>query len=288
MSGVRSSAKVRTAFVFAGGGSLGAIQVGALRALVRAGARPDFVVGASVGALNACFYASAPTPEGVAALEAVWRSLRRRDIFPVTMRGAMGAFRSGGGLFEATSLRALIGRSLALERLEHMALPVCVVATNLHGASVVFSEGPAAEALLASAAIPIAFPPVRIGDQFLIDAAIAGNTPVIVAAEMGAERIIVLQTGYACALDRPPSGPVAPGFHALTLLIANQLARDVQLLDGKASIHVTPHLCPLDVSPFNFDQSGPLIERSAAATRAWIEAGGLERDTKAAALAHPH
>ncbi|MDZ4760755.1 MAG: patatin-like phospholipase family protein [Alphaproteobacteria bacterium] len=54
----------RTAFVFAGGGSLGAIQVGALGEIVRAGERPHFVVGASVGALNACYYAARPDVEG--------------------------------------------------------------------------------------------------------------------------------------------------------------------------------------------------------------------------------
>ncbi|HEX3495953.1 MAG TPA: patatin-like phospholipase family protein, partial [Methylocella sp.] len=43
----------KTAFVFAGGGSLGAIQVGMLRVLVSEGVQPDIVVGASVGAMNA-------------------------------------------------------------------------------------------------------------------------------------------------------------------------------------------------------------------------------------------
>ena len=42
----------RTAFVLAGGGSLGAVQVGMLKALADHGIAPDFVVGASVGALN--------------------------------------------------------------------------------------------------------------------------------------------------------------------------------------------------------------------------------------------
>jgi NTE family protein len=55
----------KTAFVFTGGGSLGAIQVGMLRVLLAAGVHPDFVVGASVGAINASYFASVPTHEGV-------------------------------------------------------------------------------------------------------------------------------------------------------------------------------------------------------------------------------
>jgi NTE family protein len=49
-----------TAFVLAGGGSLGAVQVGMLKALDRGGMVADFVVGASVGAINAAYYAASP------------------------------------------------------------------------------------------------------------------------------------------------------------------------------------------------------------------------------------
>src|SRR6185437_7691449 len=59
----------KTAFVFTGGGSLGAIQVGMLRALLACGVQPDFVVGASVGAINASYFAGAPNLDGVAMLE---------------------------------------------------------------------------------------------------------------------------------------------------------------------------------------------------------------------------
>ncbi|MBC7769835.1 MAG: patatin-like phospholipase family protein [Phycisphaerales bacterium] len=277
-----------TAFVFAGGGSLGAIQVGALRELVRAGERPDFVVGASVGALNACFFASRPDCEGVEALEEIWRDLKRNDIFPLTWRSAIGWFRGAGSLFESTALRDLIERHLPVRNLEDAAVPVHVVATNLSGATVCLSRGPAVDAVLASAAIPIAFPSVRIGADHLMDGAIAGNTPILTAAELGATRIIVLQTGYACSIDGPPNGAVARGMHALTLLIANQMERDLKLIGGKVDVHVAPHLCPLDVSPFNFDQSAALIERASVQTRAWLDAGGLAQATSPAELEHDH
>ncbi len=278
----------RTAFVFAGGGSLGAIQVGALRELVAAGERPDFLVGASVGALNACFFAGQPSAEGVAALEAIWRGLSRRDIFPVTLSGALGLLRGAGGLFEQHNLRRLVERELTIRNLEDAAIPVHVVATNLSGAAVRLSKGAAADAVLASAAIPIAFPSVQIGVEHLIDGAIAGNTPILTAAELGATRIIVLQTGYACSIDGPPRGAVARGMHALTLLIANQMERDLRLLRDSVEVHVAPHLCPLDVSPFNFSQSYALIERAAERTREWLALGGLQRSASADVFDHKH
>jgi NTE family protein len=64
---------VKTAFVFAGGGSFGAIQVGMLHSLAAHGIAADMVVGSSVGALNGAFYAGDPTLGGVERLATVWR-----------------------------------------------------------------------------------------------------------------------------------------------------------------------------------------------------------------------
>ena len=83
----------KTAFVFAGGGSFGSIQVGMLRALAAHGITADMVVGSSVGATNAAYYASDPTPEGTEKLAAIWRSLRRIDVFPITWRTLVGFIR---------------------------------------------------------------------------------------------------------------------------------------------------------------------------------------------------
>ena len=60
-----SHAAQRTAFVFAGSGSLGAVQVGMLRELMHAGVSADLVVGSSVGAMNAAYFAGAPNAAGV-------------------------------------------------------------------------------------------------------------------------------------------------------------------------------------------------------------------------------
>src|SRR5436190_21082733 len=84
-----ASAK-KTAFVFAGGGSFGAIQVGMLQSLVAHGVTADMVVGSSVGALNGAFYAGDPTLKGVQRLADIWRDLKRDDVFPITWRTLIG------------------------------------------------------------------------------------------------------------------------------------------------------------------------------------------------------
>src|ERR1700691_275552 len=73
---------VPVAFVFQGGGSLAAPQVGMLRALTEAGVTPDLVIGSSAGALNAVAFASDPSLAGLRTLETVWLSLRRRRVAP--------------------------------------------------------------------------------------------------------------------------------------------------------------------------------------------------------------
>ncbi|MFC0339905.1 patatin-like phospholipase family protein [Paracoccus niistensis] len=60
--------------------------------------------------------------------------------------------------------------------------------TDQQGASVRLSEGPVVEAIMASSAVPGILPPVTIDGSQLMDGAIAGNTPLRVAAELGAGR----------------------------------------------------------------------------------------------------
>ena len=72
------------AFVLTGGGSLGAVHVGMLEALYERGIAPDLIVGTSVGAINGAYIASRTAPvETARSLGAIWRGLRRSNVFPV-------------------------------------------------------------------------------------------------------------------------------------------------------------------------------------------------------------
>ena len=277
----------KTAFVFTGGGSLGAIQVGMLRVLLAAGVHPDFVVGASVGAINASYFASVPTLEGVATLERLWTGLRRSDIFPFTFSSAIGLLRHPGNLVDPGGLRNIIELNLPFARLEDTQIPLHIMATNLQGLGVRLSTGPAVEAILASTAIPGIFPPVGIEGEPLIDGAVAANTPMRLAVGLGASRVIVLPTGYACALKEPPKSAVGKALHAITLMINWQLMHELEHIAPDIQVHLVPTLCPLAVSPFDFSSSRELIERAARSSQKWIEDGGLTRPARPEELA-PH
>ena len=126
-----------------------------LRELMHAEVSADLVLGSSVGAMNAAYFADSPHVAGVSKPEEVWRRLRRRDVFPVTFRSVLGFMGGANNLIDPSNLRKLIKRNIPFANLEDALIPVRVVATNLGGAAVCLSSVPAVEALLASAAIPV-------------------------------------------------------------------------------------------------------------------------------------
>lgn len=263
-----------TAVVLSGGGSLGAVQVGMLLALADEGVVPDLVVGTSVGAVNACALARTAWPGSVHALAVLWSQVHRRQVFPVSLGGALLAV--GGARDHIVSDRAfknLLADHLGDLHLEDGALPVHVVATDAAtGKEVVLSEGPAVELAMASAAIPGVFPPVTVDGRSLFDGGLVDNTPISVAVELGADLVYALPTGYACALPRLPRSALGMALHAVTLALQRRLVDDVFAYQGAVDLRVAPPLCPLAVAPTDFRRSARLIERGRARTAAWLAA----------------
>lgn len=281
----------KTAIVFAGGGSLGAVQVGMLRALVEANVRFDMVVGASVGAINGAYFAARPDSEGVEALANFWRGLRKTDIFPLSWLDTFrGLIKRRGFLLQPAALNQLLGQALTIHRIEDAALPLHIVTTDLlSGAETVLSSGELRQALLASAAIPLVFPCVKIADQFLIDGGVASNTPISTAVALGATNVVVVPTGVSCALPQPPRGLIALALHTVNLMSMRQLVNDIEHFRTLTTLHIVPPLCPMDVSVFNFDQTESLLQRAYTQTFQWLEHGGLERTEVPGSLAiHSH
>ncbi|HTM84405.1 MAG TPA: patatin-like phospholipase family protein [Mycobacterium sp.] len=261
-----------TAFVLSGGASLGSIQVGMLLALAEAGIAPDLVVGTSVGAVNGGWVASQPDTTGIEELAEVWRGLSRNAVFPTRpLTGLLGFLGRLPNLVPATGLRRLLTRHLQFARLEEAPIPLHVVATDvLSGHDVLLSSGVAVDAIAASAAIPAVLPPVKINGRELMDGGVVNNTPISHAVALGADRIYVLPTGYACDLSRPPSGVMAMALHALTLAINGRLAADVKRFEDTVDLRVAPPLCPVRVAPIDFSHGAALIAAAHRQTRSWL------------------
>src|SRR5215216_4905681 len=204
----------KVAFVLSGGASLGAIQVGMLRALYECEITPDLIVGTSAGAFNGAYIASRPqTTPTAESLARIWRGLRRGQVFPVNpVTGLLGFLGARDHLVPESGLRRLISRHVECEALEQMPVPLHVVAVDVGtGQELRLSRGRVLDAILASAAVPGVLEPVSWEGRALMDGGVANNTPISHAVELGAERIYVLPTGHACSLGRATARSVGHG-----------------------------------------------------------------------------
>jgi len=205
-------AKTRTAFILSGGGARGALQVGALRALMEAGIRPDIVIGTSIGAWNGAWLAYRPTAEGVASIAAAWRSVHIAGVLlghtrplqrpPGAQRGllmlvaARRVSRGHPSMFSNIGPQRLLERFVGDLTFEDTAIPFRVIVTDLtHGTRVALKSGPLIPAILASSALPGIFPPVRIGEAVYTDGGPLDDASVDCALELGANRLFILAIG---------------------------------------------------------------------------------------------
>jgi NTE family protein len=274
------SERSRVAFVLAGGASLGAVEVGMLRALYEREIVPQFLVATSAGALNAAFIASRPqTVQTADALGEVWRGLRRGQVFPVNLlTGLLGFLGARDHLVPDRAMRRLIKGHIEHDRLEAMPLELHVVAVDVvTGEEMRLSRGSAVEAVMASAAIPAVLPTVTWDGRELMDGGVANNTPISHAVELGASEIYVLPTGNACALNEPPSGALAMALHALSLLTQRRLIEDIESHRDRTKLVVLPPPCPLSIQPIDFGHADMLIERAYADACEFLDDGGAER-----------
>lgn len=256
----RSKRRGPVAFVFSGGGPLGALQVGILRALSERGIVPDFVVGSSVGSLNACFVASDPSLEGVELLRGVWMRMRKDDLFPGgRLVSAWHAVRRGSFVFSSAGLRRIINNDLEARSFEELRIPAYVAATNMaSGEEAWFSSGGILEPLLASSAMPGVFPPVEINGVTYIDGGVANNVPAAKAVELGARTVYVLNV-HAMSQHRPLNRPYDFMMHGLVLARAQRFRHEIEDLRKQAEIIEFPRIEVGHVAFTNLSQTERLI-----------------------------
>ncbi len=231
-----------TAFVLSGGASKGALQVGMLRALLERRIRPDLVVGCSVGALNGALLSGDPSLATVGRLQDIWLDLDESDVFPGgLLPSTVQLARKGEAIHTADGLRAVVEAGLPAETFDGLRVPFECVATDLDAAQAHwFSEGPLLPAIMASAAIPVVFPPVEVNGRRYIDGAVVDDVPMSRAVELGATRIFVLQVGN---FDRPlgeAKRPIDMALHAFWINRRNRFHLDLAAIPESVEVIVLP------------------------------------------------
>jgi NTE family protein len=231
------------AFVLGGGGVLGAVQVGMIRALLEHGVRPDLIVGTSIGAVNGVLVAADPTVGVVDRLADLWASRQARAVFgDSTPRQLARIARRGTHLHSPRPLRDMLRRELG-EETQFPDLRVrfqCCAASIERAAEQWFAEGEVVSAVLASSAVPGLLPPIAIDGQHYIDGGIVNSIPVGRAVELGAGTVYVLQVGR---IDRPlvaPRNVLDVAKVAFEVSRRHRFAREMAALPSTVEVHVLP------------------------------------------------
>jgi NTE family protein len=267
------------AFVLGGGGqSLGAHEVGMLRALLERGIVPDLVVGTSIGAINGAAVAAEPTLGAVERLVETWSAIERSDVFDGSIVGRLATLaRTRTHLHDPAPLRALLRRALPVERIEDLAVPFqCVAASIEQAAEHWFADGPLVAAVLASSAVPGILPPVVIDGEHFIDGGVVNSIPVRRAVELGARTIYVLHVGRLERPLEPPRWPWEVALVAFEIARRHRFVADLAALGGEATLHVLPTgqaEAPRfsDLSQYRYRDTSRIAGRMASAHRASLE-----------------
>lgn len=177
----------KTALVLSGGGSRGAAEAGFYRALVELGVKIDFVVGTSVGAINGAFIASGMSPEW---LRRLWREFAASRPFGFNW-DLLRAPWNANSLLTTDGLRRFLMEALPHKDFESLPVPLTVVATGLQRGGPLYMEGRGdlVNALMASTALPLYFPPVWVDGQQCVDGGVTDNSPLAAAVARGARRV---------------------------------------------------------------------------------------------------
>ena len=171
--------KYKLGGALSGGGVKGFAHAGALKALEEFGYKPDIISGTSAGAVAGALYVAGYTPLEICELFKN-KSFTHFTNFTIPT----------SGLFNPAKFVEFMRQKIAYKNIEDLPIPMRIVATDLdHGQMTVFTKGSVAERVMASASVPIVFPPTEIDGVHYVDGGVFCNFPVDVIRK-DCERVI--------------------------------------------------------------------------------------------------
>jgi NTE family protein len=193
---------VKVVAVFGGGGAKSVAHVGAARALAEAGLTPSHYVGTSFGAVIAAALASGTTPAALA--DQLLHPSARPAVSLDYVSLVKGFF--ADHLLRPGPLRELIARLVPAKAFDQLKVPLTVTATDLDsGELVLFREGGLPEALYASCALPLYYPPAVIGGRRFADGGLRAVLPLEPAKQVAGDLFVAVHVGPGFDEPPPPS-----------------------------------------------------------------------------------
>jgi NTE family protein len=266
--------KKSLAFVLSGGGARGAMQVGALRALLEAGYQPDWLIGTSIGAANCAYLAlHGVSLQSLDELAEVWRDVVAARLMPdnylwLTVRALLR--RRSNYTIHLRDFFIRHGLSPDLRFHDIKGVGLLLVAADLNnGGLVVYGLNPddsLLEGVMASTALPPWMRPLEIdgpdgGQKLLVDGGVISNLPIETALSVGVSEIIALDVHDPRAMLVDAQGL---GVYLNKLVSAVQERQvDLELalaLSLGVRVRYVHLMAPEPVALWGFDQWEELIE----------------------------
>lgn len=239
---------MKRALVLSGGGAKGAFQAGAVDALVREMSF-DFEVlaGVSVGALNAAFLAQAPStklPQTVKGLSKLWLGIQgNHDVYTTSWwRKLMFVLGREPSLYDATPLRQLVQKHMNLLKLGGSSRKLYMGAVVLETGEYrsLEPDGHVVDQILASASLPLFFPPVRYGNCHWYDGGLRNITPLAEVFQDKPKEIVVVVTSPLSETTRfktfEGAGMLELAGRSLEILTHEIFLNDLQLAQQRNNI----------------------------------------------------
>jgi NTE family protein len=252
----------RIGLVLSGGGARGIAHVGVLKALEKHGIPIDLIVGTSMGSMVGGFYSAGYSPEQLEKIVHTidWYDIFRddterenlflgqkleKDRFLVNIRfnnwqaELPTSFTSGQKALSIISEKLYGAEYQMIYDFDSLRVPFRAVATDLiSGQRVVIGKGDLAEAINASATVPLLFSPVVWGDMLLVDGGLLSNLSVDVAKSLGMDVIIVVDITSPLRKKSELNAPWEVADQVTTIMMQNQYEKQISLAD----VIVTPEL----------------------------------------------
>jgi NTE family protein len=275
------------AFVLSGGGNYGALQAGALRALLERKIIPDLIVGTSAGAINAAYFAARPSLDGVDEIAAIWQRVTKDDVYPGThLHVLWRVMTRRESLFPNQNFYKFLAshypqnvRTFGALRGPKLFVTAAHLTTGelrLYGDD---HDETVLEAVMASTALPPFSPPWRGADgRLYVDGGTVSDLPLGVALQKGASEIyalhIVENAARAEMLHEQQRSLMEVSHLAVRALLRYQTEAELAL--ARAQRRVTLHYIRLSYAPgislFDFSHSSKMIESGYQQTRAYFDA----------------
>jgi NTE family protein len=265
-----------TVLVLGGGGMKGVAHIGVWKALQEAGIEVSAFIGTSIGSMMATGLACG---WGWRELAELARKLTKDDIVAINRRAMLFGGVREEAVFRGDHFRAYLERTLPIQTFAELQTPLRLNAVSLvTGNEVWFGSGaneevPVVDAVYASCAIPIYFPPARIAGDVLVDGGVLDVLPVRQAAAWGAGRIIAVDVGSEMT---PPAekyferGMVAIHERVLTLNLQEQRKRCLDGWQGPPVVYIRPRIGHL--GGWDFGRTQYFLEEGYRAAREALNA----------------